>query len=92
MLGGHAHAVIGDVHQNYYGPVHDDTRQLRDQLQKSFWYPEIGARVASIETSGKQHYSWLFDAAEYTSRMKYIKHPWSSISDWLASDDHLYWI
>ncbi|TVY90314.1 Vegetative incompatibility protein HET-E-1, partial [Lachnellula willkommii] len=58
--------------------------KTREQVLKSLKDDSMNARKNQIESAGRGTFSSVFDAETET--------PWQSFTDWLRSDDPLYWI
>jgi hypothetical protein len=76
--------------REYIAATHDATEFQRNhdaqtkQLLDSLADKEMNARRNQIERSHSDTFSWVFDEE--------IQGPWDSFTDWLGSNDSLYWI
>jgi hypothetical protein len=76
--------------REYFTTNQDSVESRRDreaqmkQFLSSLADEEMNARRNQIERSHTDTFSWVFDEE--------IQRPWDSFTDWLHSDDSLYWI
>ncbi|KAL8855295.1 MAG: hypothetical protein Q9178_008059 [Gyalolechia marmorata] len=75
------------ISQNRYWSVQAQDQQSQrrfDQFLESLWFSDMNLRTNDVSASYPGTFQWMFDTT--------TKKPWSSFTEWLKGNDHMYWV